>query len=204
MQYVKAATILITRRKTPPRPVRIKLFSLQGLRQVGLTWRGAGGPAFPVRTRVKAEQTGETRVLAWRVGLEVPAGCVPLLSKVSVPKNLLERHSCQGIKLVQCCWRSSQSRTEMAEGERSFALTWVTFVAGEKCKCFFFHAYVVFHLQGSVVQLELWPASYWSLTDRMLNCVQTCCFNTLAVISRCHWENTALASGTNCILIYLL
>lgn len=44
----------------------------------------------------------------------------PCCPKLVSPKNLLERHSCQGIKLVQWCWLCARSHTEMAEGKGSF------------------------------------------------------------------------------------
>lgn len=132
-----ASSILI-RWRTLRRPAYYKLFFLSSLTRIearvgqrswlscvsysaALMWKHAGLQWKPV---------------GWSEPHRLPAGNLSSrgqtrFSKVSVQRNLLERHSCWGIKLVHWCWQHVVSCT--GRGQRVVRSYFITFKVEKKC-----------------------------------------------------------------------
>lgn len=114
----------LSRWKTLRRPAHIKLFPLQGMSWCGsfglygAVCRALSFTAVFINTCFGKHAGLQRKAVGW---VSFPVGNLSshrqtLLSKVRVPKNLLERHSCRGIKLVQWCWQCPILKWQRAKG----------------------------------------------------------------------------------------
>lgn len=96
----------------------------------------------------------------------------PCCPKLVSPKNLLERHSCQGIKLVQWCWLCALSHTEMAEGKGSFAISISQlYLTGRSVACL--HINALCPSLGSYICFRVLKEEVWTFLTHVYNTVPT-------------------------------